>query len=56
MKIEIEVSEDAIRRTEWINQRVLLTDEEKEYITFQIKEAVLSAVQQINDIKIKINN
>jgi len=37
------ITEDAKQRVEWINKRVELTDQQKEYVEFQIKEAVMNA-------------
>lgn len=46
------IEEDAKQRVEWINKRIDLTDQLKDYIEFQIKEAIVNAQREFNEINI----
>ena len=40
------ITEDAKKRVEWLDKRIILSEQQKEYIEFQIKEAVTNALRQ----------
>ena len=48
----LNITEDAKKRVEWIHKRRPLNGQQKEFIEFQIKEAVINALRLANeDIK-----
>jgi len=47
------IIKDVENRIEWIDKRIALTNIQKEYIKFQMKEAVVSALREIGKKKIK---
>ena len=40
------ITEDAKKRVEWLDKRIILSQQQKEYVEFQIKEAVTNALRQ----------
>ena len=50
MNIQVDIT----RRVQWISDRVDLSDMAKDYISFQIKEAVTQALDQIQNIEKEI--
>ena len=40
------ITEDAKKRVEWLDNRIILSEQQKEYIEFQIKEAVTNALRK----------
>jgi hypothetical protein len=40
------ITEDAKKRVEWLDKRIILSEQQKEYIEFQIKEAVTNALRK----------
>lgn len=52
LQVPYSIEEDAKTRVEWIDKRVGLTSQQKEYIEFQIKEAttkVLRGAKPVNE-------
>lgn len=47
---KVSIEKDAKLRVEWLSKRITLTEMEKEYIEFQLLEAVKSAMTPANDI------
>ena len=48
---EFSITHDAGQRVEWINKRVTLSEVQKQYIEFQIKEAIINVIQIIDSNK-----
>jgi len=44
---DFSITEDAGRRVGWINKRTPLSDIQKQYVEFQIKEAITNAIRLI---------
>ena len=50
LQVPYSVNNDAKQRTEWLDKRIHLASGEKEYVEFQIKEAVTRALREANDV------
>ena len=48
LQVPYSVNEDAKQRAEWLDKRIPLASGEKEYVEFQIKEAVTRALREAN--------
>ena len=50
LRVPYDIKTDAECRVEWVNKRVRLNELQKEYVAFEIKEAVEHALSQANGV------